>query len=66
MVPRLSRVAVLVNPANASHSTILESVQAAAQKRRRKDPTCGGADAQEIDNAFSLMRQQNAGALMCR
>ena len=31
-VPRLSRVALLVNPANAAHAAILKNVQAAAQK----------------------------------
>ncbi len=64
MVPKLSRVAFLVNPSNTANMKTLESVQAAGKKR---GVTILGVEArtpQEIDNAFSLMRQQNAGALI--
>ena len=64
MVPKLSRVAVLVNPANPENIKALESIQAAAQKRGVKILRVEARTPQEIDNAFSLIRQQNAGALI--
>ena len=64
MVPKLSRVAVLVNPSNTASIKNLERVQAAAQKRGVKILRADARTPQEIDNAFSWIRQQNAGALI--
>ena len=64
MVPKLSRVAVLVNPTSPAHITALESVQAAGQKRRVEILRAKARTPQEIDKAFSSIRQQNAGALI--
>ncbi len=64
MMPKLSRVAVLVNPSNTDHIKTLEGVRAAAQKRGVKILVAEARTPQEIDNAFSLIRQQNAGALL--
>jgi putative ABC transport system substrate-binding protein len=64
MVPKLTRVAVLVNPANPSNMKALESFQAAAQKRRVELLRAEARTPQEIDSAFSLIREQNAGALI--
>jgi putative ABC transport system substrate-binding protein len=64
MVPKLSRVAVLVNSSNTSNIKNLESVQAAGQKRGVKILRADARTPQEIDNAFSWIRQQNAGALI--
>ena len=64
MVPRLSRVAILVNPSNTDHIRALQIVAAAAQKRGVKILRADARTAREIDNAFSWMRQQNAGALI--
>ena len=64
MVPKLSRVAVLVNPSNAANIKSLEIVQAAGQKRGVKILRADARTPQEIDNAFSWIRQQNAGALI--
>jgi putative ABC transport system substrate-binding protein len=64
MVPKLSRVAVMVNPTNPAQFTALESVQAAGQKRRVEILRSDARTPQEIDNAFSSIRQQNAGALI--
>ena len=64
MVPKLSRVAVLMNPSNTDHIRSLEIVEAAGQKRGVKILRSEARTSQEIDHAFSLMRQQNAGALI--
>ena len=52
-VPRLSRVALLVNPANAAHAAILKNVQAAAQKSGIEVLAVEARTLQEIDGAFS-------------
>jgi putative ABC transport system substrate-binding protein len=64
MVPKLSRVALLVNPSNPANIKSLEIVQAAGQKLGVKILRADARTPQEIDNAFSWIRQQNAGALM--
>lgn len=63
-VPRLSRVALLVNPANAAHAAILKNVQAAAQKSGIEVLAVEARTLQEIDGAFSRMARENAGAVI--
>jgi len=64
MVPKLSRVAGLVNQSSPISLTNLESVQAAGQKHGVKILRAEARTPQEIDNAFAWMRKQNAGALI--
>jgi putative ABC transport system substrate-binding protein len=64
MVPRLSRVAVLVNPSNVSNVKTSERVQTEGQKRGVKVLRAEAKTPQEIHNAFSMMRRQNADALI--
>jgi putative tryptophan/tyrosine transport system substrate-binding protein len=64
MLPKLSRVAVLMHPASASHGKLLESIQAEGRKRRITILRAVARTPQEIDKALSSIRQQNAGALM--
>lgn len=64
MVPKLSRVAVLVNPSSPVHIRALESIQAAGQTRRVAIVSAEARTPQEFDNAFSLIHQQNTGALI--
>ncbi len=64
IVPKLSRVAVLVNPANSSHASILKSVQAAAQKRSVKILPVEVRTAPEIEKAFSAMAREKTGAVI--
>jgi putative ABC transport system substrate-binding protein len=64
MVPKLSRVAVLVNPANSAHATMLKNVQAAAQKAHVKVLPVEARTLQEIETAFSVMTKENAGAII--
>ena len=63
MVPKLSSLAVLMNPSNTENMRSLKLVQAAGQKFGIKILRADATSAQEIDNAFSWMRQQNATAL---
>jgi len=64
IVPKVSRVAVLVNPSNTASIRNLKRVQAAAEKRGVTILRADAGTSQEIDNAFAWMRQQNAGALI--
>ena len=64
MLPKLSRVAILVNPANPTNVRNWKGVEAEAQKRGVKILHAEARTPQEIDSAFSWIRQQNAGALM--
>jgi putative ABC transport system substrate-binding protein len=64
MVPKLSRVAVLMNPSNPPEVNTSKKVEAEGQKRGVKILRAEARTPQEIDNAFSWMRQQNAGALL--
>ena len=64
MVPKLSRVAILVNPTNSGHATILETVQTAAQKSSVKILSVQARNPQEIESAFSTMTQDNAEAVI--
>jgi ABC-type uncharacterized transport system substrate-binding protein len=64
MVPRLSHVAVLVNPGNSAHAAILKSTQAAAQKANIKVLPAEARTPQEIERAFSTMAQGNVGAVL--
>jgi putative ABC transport system substrate-binding protein len=63
MLPRLSRVAVLLNPANSAHGAILKSIQSAAQSAGVTILPEEARTPQEIDSAFSRMARQNAGAV---
>ena len=64
IAPKLSRVAVLVNPSNPGHATMLKNVQAAAQKANVKVLRVEARTPQEIETAFSLMTKENAGAII--
>ncbi len=63
-VPRLSHVAVLTNPGNSSHATILMSIQAGARSAGAKILHLAARTSQEIENAFSIMVRENARALI--
>jgi putative ABC transport system substrate-binding protein len=64
MVPKLSRVAVLMNPNNSVHTTALKNVQAAAQRTGVTVLFLNARTPQEIENAFSVMAQKKAGAVI--
>jgi putative ABC transport system substrate-binding protein len=62
--PKLSRVAVLVNPGNSAHAPIVKTVQAAALKPNVKILPLEARTAQEIESGFSTVTQQTAGAVL--
>jgi putative ABC transport system substrate-binding protein len=64
MVPRLSRVAVLVNPEFASGGRALKSIQSAAQSKNVTILPVEARTAPEIEKAFSTMARQKAGAVI--
>ena len=64
IVPRLSRIAVLLNPVNPSLRTFLKSVQSAAQGGSIKVLPVEARTTQEIENAFPVMMQAKADAVI--
>lgn len=62
--PKPSRVAVLLNPGNQAAIKNLASIQVAGQKLGITILPAEAKTPQEIDNAFSLMRKQNAAAVL--
>jgi putative ABC transport system substrate-binding protein len=64
MVPKLSRLAALVNPTARGNIRALESIQAAGQTHHIEVLRADARTPQEIDNAFFLISQQNADALI--
>ena len=64
LVPKLSRVAILLNPANSAHAAVLENFQGAAQKAGIQVLPVTAQTPQEIETAFSAMVRENAGAVI--
>jgi putative ABC transport system substrate-binding protein len=64
IVPRLSRVAVLRNPKNLSHSTILKSVETAAKSSGVTILPFEARVPQEIESAFMRMIKERAQAVI--
>jgi len=64
IVPKLSRLAVLLNPDNPSHALVLKSVQAAAQKAGVAVLPVNARTAPEIETGFSAMAKDRAGAVI--
>jgi len=62
IVRKPSRVAVLVNPANKGHATLLESIQVEAQKAGTTVLPVKAQSLQEIEGGFSMMARENVGA----
>ena len=63
MVPKLSRLAALVNPDNPSNATVLKNLLSAAQKVKVKVLPVEVRTAQETENAFPVMTQGKAEAV---
>ena len=65
MVPKVTRVAVYVNPTNLPFSVLfLKNVQVAAQRLGVKILPIEASTPQEIANGFAAMTRQNPGALI--
>jgi len=64
LVPKLSRVVILMNPANQSHVVTVKNVQAAAQRTNVKILAFEARTVPEIEKAFSAMVREKAGAVI--
>jgi putative tryptophan/tyrosine transport system substrate-binding protein len=64
MVPRVSRIAVLINPANANQVKAVESIQGAGGKRRVTILRADARNSQEIETAFRTMVRDKVGAVI--
>jgi putative tryptophan/tyrosine transport system substrate-binding protein len=64
MLPGASRVAVLANPTNTSHSAWLREANAATRSLRLNLHTVEARTADELDGAFAALTSQRASALL--
>lgn len=64
MVPRLSHVALLVNPSNPQYSVNLQRVQAVAPSAGARILPCEARTPQEIVDAFAAMSRASVGAVI--
>jgi putative ABC transport system substrate-binding protein len=64
VVPSVSRVAVLWNPANPGSAAQLREVEAAGKTLKMQFQALEARVPQEIDNAFAAMTRERAGALL--
>jgi ABC-type uncharacterized transport system substrate-binding protein len=64
VAPKVTRIAVLVNPDNAFFEGMLSKLKTDAQKMGREIVPVRTREARELDEGFSLMVRQRAGALI--
>jgi putative ABC transport system substrate-binding protein len=63
-VPRLSRLAILINPTNEIHPSILKYAAEPAAKAKLSLVSTTAADPQELEGAFNKARAENAQAII--
>ena len=64
MVPKLSRVAILMNPGNASHPANLKNIQVAARHAGIKVLPVDARSSEEIERGFGSMKRERARAVI--
>jgi len=64
MMPRLTSIAVLMNPGNSTHPAILKNVEAAAEKLGMKVVPAAARVPNEIEGAFDAASRKGAGAVI--
>ena len=64
MVPKLSRVAVLLNPGNGGHSPLLLSLQIAVQRAGRQVLPTSVRTVDDIERGFAAMARERADAVI--
>jgi putative ABC transport system substrate-binding protein len=64
VIPKVSRVAVLRNPANKTHALSLKEVEVAARSLRFQPQSFDARGSGEFDGAFAAMTRERAGALL--
>jgi putative ABC transport system substrate-binding protein len=63
-VPRIARIAVLLNPANAGHQPLLLSVLVAAQQSGRQVLPVAASSPEDLERGFASMTRNRADALI--
>ena len=63
-IPKLARVAVLVNPANANSTLSLKNIQGVAQQFKLTVVSVNAPTAGDIDSAFAAMARERPGAIV--
>ena len=63
-VPKIRRVAILSNPANAYHQLAIREVNVAARSLRVQLQLLGARGPNEFDSAFAAMTKERVGALL--
>jgi len=64
VLPRLTRVGILVNPTNTSHALVLKGVRASAERIGVTIQSLEADTPQGIAEAFAVMARERAGALI--
>jgi putative tryptophan/tyrosine transport system substrate-binding protein len=64
IVPNLSRIAVLYNPSNDDHPSVVRSVEQAAKPLNLEIVTVGARGPEEFATAFSAIEKANAGGMI--
>jgi putative ABC transport system substrate-binding protein len=64
IVPKLSRIAVLLNPVNSAHRGTLRSIEAAAKEAGLKVLPLEAESPQQIESAFAAISKERAGAVI--
>ena len=64
VVPKVPRIALLWNPANPSHASVISHGKTAARSLGVQLQLVEARDPQEIDSAFAAMTKERAGALV--
>jgi putative ABC transport system substrate-binding protein len=64
IVPKLARVAVLINPANSSHTAVEKNVEGAGKGLGIEVISVSASTPNELGNAFASASRQRAGAIV--
>jgi putative ABC transport system substrate-binding protein len=64
LLPKLSRVAVLLNPGNSGHLAVLKSLEAAAQKVGAKTLPAAASNPEEIERSLATAKRERADAVI--
>ena len=64
VVPKVSRVGVLVSPTSTTYTTNSDNIQAAARKLGVMTVMAEVRTPQQIDDAFTMMSRENVGAII--
>jgi putative ABC transport system substrate-binding protein len=64
MLPGLSRVAILANPSNPTHPSILKDARSATEQTGIKSLVADARTAEEVERAFGMITREHAQAVL--